>query len=66
MDSMIFVLNNKIEVGVQVSDVMMNCNEIEFEQLLEQTQVKLIAVKKVYDEIIDLLKRKKKTIRNGR
>jgi hypothetical protein len=63
---MIFVLNNKIEVGVQVSDVMMNCNEIEFEQLLEQTQVKLIAVKKVYDEIIDLLKRKKKTIRNGR
>lgn len=58
MDSMIFVLNNKIEVGVQVTDVMMKCNEEEFEQLLEETQVKLIAVKKFYDETIELAKKK--------
>ena len=58
MDSMIFVLRDKIEVGVQVTDVMMKCNEEEFEQLLEETQVKMISVKKYYEETIALAQKK--------
>lgn len=58
LDSMVYIMNDKPEVGVQVEAVIMKCSDEEFLQLLEETNIKLIGVKKFYAETLEVIQKK--------